>query len=156
VNLFMATPGFGHPGPEAETLNALLRHELAAIQAYTQALGRFAGHPSRSDLHQIRHAHEMAADVLRDHIHNCGGEPDGAFGPADAFAGPVTSAGNLEAVCGALKVGEERRLAEYEAFLQAEEMPQECRFAVRAQLLPQCHEHIDILAGLAEGPRANG
>jgi hypothetical protein len=129
VNLFMAPPGFGHPGPEAETLNALLRHELAAIQAYTQALGRFAGHPSRSDLHQIRHAHEMAADVLRDHIHNCGG---------------------------ALKVGEERRLAEYEAFLQAEEMPQECRFAVRAQLLPQCHEHIDILAGLAEGPRANG
>lgn len=155
MNLFMAPPGFGHPGPEVESLNALLRCELAAIEAYTQALSRFAGHPSQIDLRQVRHAHETAAGVLRDHIHNLGGEPDGGFGPGEAFAAPTTGQASLEAVFGALKKGEERRLAEYETFLQAEEIPAECRFAVRGQVLPQCHEHIDLLGELAQRSKPN-
>jgi hypothetical protein len=156
VNLFMCPPGYGHPGPEIESLNALLRHELAAIRAYTHALGRFDGLACHEELRRIRVQHETAADVLRDHIRNLGGEPDEGFGPSDAFAGAATPEAGADALLGALKRGEERGLAGYEALLQTEEMPQECRFVVRGELLPHCHARIDALAGLLGGPKPKG
>jgi hypothetical protein len=156
VNPFMSPPGYGHPGPEIESLNSLLRCELAAVESYTQALGRLDGLPVQDELRRIRREHETAAVLLRDQIHNLGWVADGTFGPGEAFAGPVTGAAGSEALLAALRRAEERRLADYEVFLQAEETPEECRFAVRAELLPRCHEHIDTLVGLVGGPKPKG
>jgi hypothetical protein len=139
-----------------ESLNALLRCELAAVDAYTRAVGRFDGHPAQDGLRRVRHEHELAANVLRDHIHNLGGEADDGFGPREVFASAGVAAAGPEALLAALKQAEERGLADYEAFLLAEEMPEECRFAVRGELVPRCHEHIDTLAGLAGGPKPKG
>jgi hypothetical protein len=151
----MCPPGYGYPGPEIECLNALLRSEVAAAAAYSQALLRFDGHTCQAELRRLCEEHQAAANVLRDHIHNLGGEPDAGFGPSEAYGGPLSAAGP-EALLGALRQGEERGLAGYEAFLQAEEMPQECRFAVRGDLLPRCHEHISTLTGLLGGPKPKG
>jgi len=139
-----------------DSLIALLRSELAAAEAYSQAVGRFAGHSCQDRLRRIWREHETAAAVLRNHICNLGGDPDEASGPPDTFAASVAGAASPAGLLAALRQGEERGLADYEAVLRAEEMPAECRFAVRGELLPRRHEHIDVLADLGGSPRPKG
>jgi hypothetical protein len=145
-----ATEPVGHAAlaPEIGPLNALLRSELAAVTTYEQALARFADRPDWADLRSICHHHRTAAAVLRDQVTNLGGEPEAAT-VCDFAAPPAGTTITLEA----LRVEEERRLVEIERVLERDELPDECRFAIRTAVLPRCHEHIDALAGLAARAR---
>jgi len=142
----------GPLAPEVGALNALLRTELAAVAAYSQSLTRFEDKAGRSDLRTIRTHHEKAAGVLRELVANLGGNPAGdarvdeliAFAPSDQ-----TRAARPDEILDAFRAGEDRALMEYERVLEREQTPDECRFAIRSQLVPWCHEHIDALAGLA-------
>lgn len=140
--------GPGARAGEVRLLNALLRSELAAAATYEQALSRFADRPGFSVLQGIAHHHQAAAAVLRDQIRNLGGEPEAAGLYDSAAAG-----GGAESTIQALRVEEEGRLAEVERVLEEEQMPEECRFAIRTEVLPRCHEHIDALAALAAKAR---
>src|SRR5262245_59189846 len=65
------------------TLNSLLRGELAATETYQQALAKLKDDPEASNLRQIHIDHRASANTLRQHVHGCGGEPDhgsGAWG----------------------------------------------------------------------------
>lgn len=130
--------------PEIGPLNALLHSELAAIATYEQALARFADRPAWTDLRRICHHHRSAAAVLRDQVTNLGGEPE-AVTVFDSAPPAVGTTITLEA----LRNEEELRLMEIERVLEREDLPDECRFAIRTAVLPRCHEHIDALAGLA-------
>jgi len=138
-------------GPEVGVLNALLRSELAAVVTYEQALMLFADRPPWNDLRSICEHHRSAAGVLRDQVVNLGGEPEA--GAVSDFASPEERPPNSQIALDALRAMEERRLAEIERVLEREQLPDECRFAIRASVLPRCHEHIDMLAGLAARAR---
>jgi hypothetical protein len=149
----------GPKSPAIEGLNALLRGEMAAVETYDLALARFEDHPFHGDLRTIRHHHETAVSVLRDHVRNLGGESAEASGPCGEFATLVAgAAGRIgpQAVLTALRQVEEQGVNEFEQVLQRDELPQECRFAIRAELLPCCHDHIDVLAGMASAAANKG
>jgi len=138
---------------QIETLNSLLRGELAATETYLQALARFEGHPDAADLREIMVDHRETANTLRQHIHQLGGKPDqdsGAWGMfARAVEGTAKAFGRTAALK-ALKEGEESGLHTYEELAADEELPPECLTILRTQLLPQTRAHIATLDRLME------
>ena len=144
----------GSPAPAVGALNALLCSEVAAVVTYEQALSLFADSPVWSVLRSICQHHRLAVGLLCDQLINLGGEVGRApvFDSASLPAGrPFTSGITFDA----LRIEEERRLAEIEQVLECEQLPDECRFAIRARVLPRCHEHIDVLAGIASARPRN-
>lgn len=145
----LAVPG--PLAPEVGALNSLLRMELAAVAAYSQSLTMFENETCGSDLRTIRRHHEAAAGVLHELVANLDGTPVGGPVTPDVFGFAPPDPGrpaDSEDTLDALRAGEDRALIEYERVLEREQTPDECRFAVRSQLVPWCHEHIDALAGL--------
>jgi len=138
--------------PEVGALNTLLRREQAAVATYDSALAHFEDHAFYVDLRTIRYHHQLAAGALRDHITNLGGDPAadaGDWPPVDSDAPAGLTVADCDALLAALREGEERTVLAYEAALERDQMPDECRFAIRAELLPRCHEHIDTLSAMA-------
>ena len=148
----------GPLAPEVGVLNALLSSELAAVATYEQTLAVFQDHPFWRDLRAIRHHHQSAAGVLRDQVLNLGGEPADVAGSTRVCdsASPPAQADDRAVVLEVLRVDEERRLTEYERALERDQMPDECRFAIRTEVLPRCHEHIDLLSGMASALARKG
>lgn len=149
MNTAPTTAGPEPLSPEVEAINAVLRQELAAIEMYEQILPRFNGHGFCNDLRTIRYAHETAAGALRNHVRNLGGEPVEESDAAVRLHSPGASTGNPAAILDELRHTEEQGVAAYERLLQREQMPKECRFAIRSELVGRCHEHIDALAGMS-------
>jgi uncharacterized protein (TIGR02284 family) len=131
-----------------DTLNALLRGELAATETYQQAMDK-AGNDSRAaELRRLRDDHRSAANTLRQHVHGQGGKPDqgsGAWGTwAKAVEGTAKLFGNAAALK-ALKEGEEHGVKSYEDALNNPDLPAECQTLIRGTLLPQTRSHLPVL-----------
>jgi bacterioferritin (cytochrome b1) len=144
-------PTTARPGTlvsEVQAINDVLRTELAAVETYEQVLTHFEGHHFASELRTIRYAHETAVDGLRNHVRNLGGEPVEAE-PTVRLHASVGTTGSPDAILDELRRAEEQGVAAYERLLQREQMPEECRFAIKVEQLAHCHEHIDTLAGMA-------
>jgi hypothetical protein len=135
--------------PEVDAINGLLRTELTAIEAYDEVLARLGGLRFTRDLRAIRYAHETAADALRIHIRNLGGEPVEHTEAAVRLHSGAAAVGSPDRTLGELRRIEESGITAYEQVLQREQMPDECRFAIRVELLARCHDHMDALAGMA-------
>src|SRR4051794_4276672 len=95
---------------DTETLDSLLRGELAAVAAYDRAIAEFEGQPAAADLHHIRDDHAAAVAVLREQVVRSGGAPADAPGtwgtlPAQAL-GPA-------ATLKALREGEMQGVSQY-------------------------------------------
>jgi len=149
----------GSMSPTVAALNTLLRVELAAVATYDLALTPFENHPFQADLRTIRHHHESAVGVLRDHVRNFGAEPAEGSAPWAGLAAMMGGAAQRlgpETILDALRQGEEHGVNEYERLLQGDELPQECRFAIRADVLPKCHEHLDTLSAMVSAPAGKG
>jgi len=134
-------------------LNSLLRGELAATETYQQAMEKVKSGPGSDELSRLHVDHREAANTIRQHIHQVGGQPDkgsGAWGTwAKAVEGTAKLFGNTAALK-ALKEGEEHGIKEYEKALEDESLPQECKALIRTQLLPQTQAHIPVLDRLME------
>jgi uncharacterized protein (TIGR02284 family) len=134
-----------------DTLNSLLRGELAATETYDQALEKIDEDGIRAVLRRIRVEHYQAVQALEEHIHYFGGEPMQESGTWGAFA---TLAEGTARVLGiaptlrALHAGEQQGRDDYERALEGEALPPECRGLVRTSLLPQTQAHIESLARL--------
>jgi len=137
-------------------LNSLLRGELAATETYQQALEKVKSEPGADKLSQLHVEHREAANTIRQHIHQAGGQPDkgsGAWGTwAKAVEGTAKLFGNTAALK-ALKEGEEHGIKEYEKALEDESLPQECKALIRTRLLPQTQAHIPMLDHLMEAQK---
>jgi hypothetical protein len=92
-----------------DTLNSLLRGELAATETYQQALATMANDLRAGDVRRIHEEHRSAANTLCQEVHRMGGKPDQGSGALGAFAkmveGTATLFGNAAALK-ALEVGE--------------------------------------------------
>jgi uncharacterized protein (TIGR02284 family) len=131
-----------------DTLNSLLRGELAATETYQQALAKVGDEPGAAELRRIHAEHREAANTLRQHVRHRGGEPDHGSGAWGAFAKAVEGTAKLfgdGAALKALKEGEEHGIKEYEAALKEAELPAECRSLIGTTLLPQTREHVRVL-----------
>jgi hypothetical protein len=129
------------------TLNSLLRGEMSAMETYKQALDRNDAH-SAVELRRIETEHSQAADMLRLHIAERGGQPaetSGAWGLwAKAAAGTAQFFGE-EAALRTLKRGEEHGVEVYERAMQDANLDPECRMLIRYTLIPQTLAHMSIL-----------
>jgi len=136
------------------TLNSLLRGELAAVQTYDQALAKFGDAIGAPQLRHIQGEHRDAAEALRRHIHEHGGNPDKTLGLWGAFARMVEGAATIlgaGATLKALKEGEEHGIKQYEAAMEEKDCPHDCKALISAQLLPQARTHVPVLDRLLAG-----
>jgi uncharacterized protein (TIGR02284 family) len=131
-----------------DTLNSLLRGELAATETYQQALAKVGTEPEAEELRRIHPEHREAANTLRQYVHHFGGKPDQDSGAWGAFAKAVEGTAKLfgnTAALKALKEGEEHGFKGYEQALAEGHLPAEAQALIRTTLLPQTRAHIAVL-----------
>ena len=130
-----------------DTLNKLLRGEIAATETYNQALERLKDDPAFGQLQKIRDEHRTIANTWRQHVHQHGGKPDQDSGLWGYFAKTVEGGATLfgkAAALKALKEGEEQGISDYESALKTGDLPADCQALIQ-QLLPQTRAHIQTL-----------
>jgi uncharacterized protein (TIGR02284 family) len=129
------------------TLNSLLRGEVAATETYQQAIDKLGAAPEVAELRQMHAEHRAAANTLRQHVHDHAGKPDqgsGAWGSwAKLVEGTAAMFGEANALR-ALKEGEEHGVQDYESALKDRTMEPECIELIR-ELLPRTKQHIAAL-----------
>src|SRR5947208_1983504 len=94
---------------QIDSLNALLRGEIAATETYTQALEKFAGKPQEIEVRRLRDEHRTAANTLRKHVRSHSAEPSTDSGWWGTWAKLVEGTAKLigeSAALKALKEGE--------------------------------------------------
>lgn len=140
-----------HREHDVETLNSLLRGEISAIETYRQALEKLDDSRESAELRRIHDDHIAAANALRGHIHEGGGQPDKSSGAWGAFAKAVEGTAKLfgnAAAMKALQEGEKQGVSDYESALDDKELPAACRQLIQSKLLPQTRAHIPTLDAL--------
>lgn len=143
--------------PHLDTLNGLLRGELAATETYQQALEQVDSEHGATQLALIRDEHSEAVSLLRKHIREFGGDPDTSSGAWGAIAKAVEGTAKLfgnSAALAALKQGEETGLSNYEQAVQHEYLPFACKTMITGILLPRTKAHIEALTRLQEMQQA--
>jgi uncharacterized protein (TIGR02284 family) len=136
-----------------DTLNSLLRGELAATETYQQALAKLRDSREAIELRRAHRDHRTAANELRKLVHDHAAQPDQDSGVWGTFAKLVEGTAKLFgpiAALKALKEGEEQGLSDYQAALSDGSLPADAESLVRATLLPQTQEHIRMLDRLME------
>jgi uncharacterized protein (TIGR02284 family) len=134
-------------------LNRLVRGELSAVETYRQALDKLKDAPEATELHALMVEHRTAAQSLREHVKQRGGDAADGSGPWGTWAKFVEGAAKMfgtAAALKALKEGEQHGIDEYESFLEDQNADEECKELVRARLLPQAHSHVPILDRLID------
>ena len=133
---------------DANTLNILLRGELAATETYQQALAKADKEAWAAPLRTIHDEHRVAANTLRRFVHDAGAEPNQGSGAWGIFAKAVEGVAKplgKSAALKALKEGEEHGVRTYEDALQDEHLSVQCTDLIRSRLLPQTKAHIPVL-----------
>lgn len=136
-----------------DTLNELLRGEIAATETYQQALAKLENTAAGSELRRIHAEHRDAANTLRQHVHAHAGKPDQGSGAWGAFAKLVEGTAKLfgnDAALKALKEGEEHGIKSYEDALEDRSLPADCAALISSKLLPQARAHVPVLDRLME------
>lgn len=119
-----------------ETLNALMRGELAAAETYRHATSRL-GADAPADLATCLQSHDQRATLIAEHIVLAGGTPVSGSGLWGAFARLVEGSAALigpRALC-ALQEGEDQGLTDYRAALDS--VDSAGLKLVRGELLPE-------------------
>jgi len=133
---------------QTDTLNSLLRGEIAATETYNQALEKFAGQPEEAELRKLRDDHRTIANMLRQHVHQHSGQPDTGSGMWGAWAKFVEGTAKVfgkTAALKALKEGEEHGIKQYRDALNDEGLSADCKSLIRTEILPLSQSHIAVL-----------
>ena len=135
-----------------EVLNSLLRGEISAIETYAQAINKFPDSTAHRELRELQTAHIDSAELLRELVTECGGNPSSDSGPWGGFAKSVEAVAAMlgeTSALDALKQGEAHGIEEYVEALEDETLDQEVKGAIREQLLAPLQEHVLTLESLA-------
>jgi hypothetical protein len=139
---------------DIETLNSLLRCQLAAVETYDRAISKFVDPHLLADLQTIREEHLQAEILLRERVLELGGEPVDASEPWSACAAAITGAEKVigpATALAALRQGEEHSINEFEDSLKHENMNVESKNLIRSNLLPTSRKHVAELNRLMGG-----
>jgi Domain of unknown function (DUF2383) len=143
-----------HPNEENETLNTLLRNEMAAVEAYEKAMSRLEDEQVLADLQKIRDDHAHAAEMLLGEAEDRGDDPPENPGPWSTVCAAVNGAAEAispTTALWALCQGEEHAINEYKNALEHDGLSAECKQAIRLELMPQNRRHLDDLNRLMGG-----
>jgi len=135
-----------------DTLNALLRGELAATETYQQAMEKWKSGPVAEQLRRIRDEHRSAANEFRRHIHDHGGKPDqgsGVWGTWSKFVEGAAKVFGERAALEALRSGEEQGAGAYGDALASNDIPEDCKALIRP-IQTKTHEHVSTLTNLMQ------
>lgn len=134
---------------EAENLGTLVQDELAAVETYKQALEKVTGETTMApELRRIEAEHEEALSTLQGHMAQANAEVPTGSGLWGEWAKAVEGTAKMfgaKAAIKALKEGEEHGVHKYESALRNQELDEEIRQIIRAQLLPKTKAHIPVL-----------
>lgn len=120
-----------------ETLNTLMRGELAAVETYRHAITHLGGE-APADLTTCQQSHDQRATRLAEHIVLAGGTPVSGSGLWGAFARVVEGGAALigpRSLYVALEEGEDQGLTDYRAALDLVDQPG--LSLLRGDLLPE-------------------
>lgn len=141
------------------TLDRLLRDELAATETYQLALDKFKLQVALGEseyLRPIYEDHKYAVSSLQAEIRQLGETPSEDSGAWGAWVDVVQEGANLLGKKTALRVlqqGEKSGADDYEEVLQDPELPSDIRSLIETKLLPAQQAHIRTLDRLLEGAR---
>lgn len=133
-----------------ESLNALLRGELAAVDSYNHALSHIKDQRLAQTLREGLQSHSHRVRLIRELISRSGLTPAEDAGPWGGFARLITDASSIAgdtALVTALEEGEDMGLTEYEWRLVG--LPGEVHHFVRDKLLTEQMRTHKLLSGLA-------
>jgi demethoxyubiquinone hydroxylase (CLK1/Coq7/Cat5 family) len=132
-----------------DTMNELLRGELAAVESYQRALAALESHEAEEELRDCLISHQRRVAALRRRIGELGGAPattSGAWGAfARLFEAGAAALGD-DAAIAALEEGEDRGLKQY---LDAVgKLDRDTRRLVAKEILPEQVRTHDSLSDL--------
>lgn len=138
------------------TLDKLLKDELAATETYQQALDKLkedVGLGEATYLKPIYEDHKDAVSRLQTEIRQLGEIPTEGSGAWGAWAEMVLGGANMlgkKAVLKTLREGEKSGIDDYEDALQDSELPSDIRSLIETKLLPAQQSHVRTLDRLLE------
>lgn len=133
-------------------LELLLRGEIAAAETYKQVLDG-VDDPEAAPLRAILDDHGTAIRELYEQLAALGVEPPTGSGVWGFFARAVQGTARVlgdKVALAALREGERTGLSQYEAALESELLPPNCRQAIADQRIPAQRRHIDVLTRLID------
>jgi uncharacterized protein YbjQ (UPF0145 family) len=129
-------------------LDDVIRGEKAAVETYTQVIGKVEKQEEKKILEKIRDDHKKAIERLQKYANapvKEDSKTSGAWGTfAEAWTGGAKLFGDKAAVK-ALKQGEEHGIEEYNQLLNDEKVSADLKEIVRSELIPQQKQHIKTL-----------
>lgn len=137
---------------DAESVNALLRSELAAVDVYTQVLAIFKDDAVIAELQRIRAEHRRSVRHLRDLLVEFGIQPADGGGEWGTFGlAPGAKALGPAAVLAILRQGEETSITEYAGVIEEGELHPDYLRVLQAEIVPACRRHVEELNRLLGG-----
>ncbi|MDO9049200.1 MAG: DUF2383 domain-containing protein [Methylobacter sp.] len=139
-----------------ETINKLLKNELAATETYQQVLDKFREDAALGEanyLMPIYEDHKDAVSSLQAQVSQLGGTISEGSGVWGTWAEIVQGGANLlgqKAALKALQEGEKSGADDYEEALQDPELPVDVRSLIETKLLPAQQSHIRTLDRLLD------
>lgn len=139
-----------------ETIDKLLKDELAATETYQQALDKLRKDAALGEseyLMPIYEEHKDAVSSLQAQIRQLGGTPSESSGAWGSWVEIVQGGANLLGKKTALKVlqeGEKNGAEDYENVLKDTDLPSNIRSLVETKLLPAQQAHIRTLDRLLD------
>jgi len=139
-----------------ETIEKLLKDELAATETYQQVLDKLrkdAGLGKTESLMPIFDDHKEAVSSLQAQILQMGGTPADGSGVWGEWANIIQGGANLlgkTAALMALRAGEKSGEEDYEKSLLDLELPSDVRALIETKLLPAQQAHIRALDRLLD------
>ena len=138
--------------PCIDVCNILLRGEISAVEAYDQAIRKFAGHPVVTALERMRDEHRESVMQLRANVASLGGKPSrnsGAWGGIARVLGAAAMLLGEAPAIATLRQGEEFGIDQYLATLGDPDVTEDLKTLVSTRLLPRLRTHIRALAAIA-------
>ncbi len=132
----------------SEDLDEILRGEISAKEAYTQALEKFEGTPSNFAIEQIRSEHEQAIDFWKREARDMNLIPEtnsGIWGTIVQSFMATSKAIGVEATTRALRKGEEHGLNNYQRMLESTELTRFQKNEIENVFIPRQKRHIKNL-----------
>jgi len=136
---------------EVDSLNEILRGEIAAVEAYAQILENFDSDPERLRLEEFLNFHKKQVSYFTDKVENKGYKADddsSLWGNVvEAFIGTAKLFGD-DTSLSAMIAGEEYGLKQYNNLIWDDNVSPELKSHVSKNIIPELELHVNSLKAL--------
>lgn len=135
-----------HSEQDVKYLNSFLKNELAAVETYSQVIGK-SKHPDlTSSLSNLQQSHRKRADLLRQKIQALGGQPADSSGMWGGVSKLLQGTSNLfgeKAAVSTLEEGEDRGRDDYKRDMS--KLSPECQRFIEQEIMPEQQRSHDAM-----------